>query len=151
MDLRSNSHAQDLALSFSDSEQTIAQVEFPALQFHQLSKLAIVHSLAVFLLSGLAEIGGGWLIWRSLRAGDPVWMGCIGGLILVLYGGISTLHPKQLEFGRVYAAYGGYFISLSILWGCVVDRGLVLDAGDILGGLLSIAGGCVICFWPRRG
>ncbi|WP_371371501.1 hypothetical protein [Sporomusa aerivorans] len=32
-----------------------------------------------------------------------------------MYGVIPTFQPAN--FGRVYAAYGGIFIALSILWG----------------------------------
>jgi small multidrug resistance family-3 protein len=39
----------------------------------------------------------------------------LGAAILVLYGIIPTFQPAS--FGRVYAAYGGIFIVLSILWG----------------------------------
>jgi len=39
----------------------------------------------------------------------------VGAFVLVLYGVIPTLQPAN--FGRVYAAYGGVFIALSVLWG----------------------------------
>lgn len=60
-------------------------------------------------------MGGGYLVWLWLREGKPYGYGIIGGLILVLYGIIPTLQ-KFPSFGRVYAAYGGVFIILSVLW-----------------------------------
>mmetsp|Transcript_3124 Transcript_3124/g.7817 ORF Transcript_3124/g.7817 Transcript_3124/m.7817 type:complete len:163 (-) Transcript_3124:2207-2695(-) len=111
--------------------------------------LIIVQSIAVFLLAGLAEIGGGWLVWGSLREGKPAWNGVVGAFVLALYGVVATWQPQSLDFGRVYAAYGGYFIVLSLLWGVFVDRALVLDTGDLIGCALSLAGAAFICLWPR--
>jgi small multidrug resistance family-3 protein len=61
-------------------------------------------SIGLFVLAGLCEIGGGYLIWQWLREGKSVWLGLIGGIVLVLYGIIPTLQPAVFSFGRVYAA-----------------------------------------------
>ena len=55
-------------------------------------------------------------MWLWLKEGKSIWLGLVGGLVLVLYGVIPTLQPTT-NFGRVYAAYGGIFIVMSILWG----------------------------------
>ena len=73
-------------------------------------------TIILYLLAGLAEIGGGWLVWQWLREGHPVGWGVLGGIVLVSYGVIPTLQAEP-AFGRVYAAYGGIFIVLSIVWG----------------------------------
>jgi small multidrug resistance family-3 protein len=77
----------------------------------------LARSIILFVLAGLAEIGGGYLIWLWLREGRAWWLGLIGALVVVLYGVIPTLQPPEFDFGRVYAAYGGMFIVLSLLWG----------------------------------
>jgi small multidrug resistance family-3 protein len=74
----------------------------------------IARSLALFVLVGLMESGGGYLVWLWLREGRGVVLGALGGLLLVLYGVVPTLQPAH--FGRVYAAYGGVFVILSLLW-----------------------------------
>lgn len=66
----------------------------------------IANSVFLFLLAGLCEIGGGWLVWQGLREGRGFSWGLIGGAILILYGIIPTFQPAH--FGRVYAAYGGF-------------------------------------------
>ncbi len=68
-------------------------------------------------------------------------MGLLGAVILVLYGIVPTYQPAH--FGRVYAAYGGWFIVLSmILWGWQVDR-IAPDRFDLIGGLVCSG-------WGRR-
>lgn len=82
-----------------------------------VSALLVVQVAALFLLAGLAEIGGGWLIWEAVRGqGRPWYWAAAGGVVLVTYGFIPTLQPLT-DFGRLYAAYGGVFIGLSFAWG----------------------------------
>jgi len=104
-------------------------------------------AIAVFLLSGACEIGGGWLVWQTVRNGRPWWWALIGSLIMVAYGFVAASNPIA-DFGRVYAAYGGVFILLAFTWAHFMD-GFVLDAGDILGLLLALAGVVVIISWRR--
>ena len=99
------------------------------------------------MLAGLAEIGGGWLVWQWLRNGKGLWMGLLGGAVLVLYGVIPTLQQES-NFGRVYAAYGGIFIVLSILWGMVVD-GWRPDRYDLIGAGIALVG-VFVMLWGRR-
>ena len=41
--------------------------------------------------------------------------GVLGGFILFLYGVIPTF--QSTHFHRIYAAYGGIFIAMALLWG----------------------------------
>jgi small multidrug resistance family-3 protein len=109
-------------------------------------KIQVLKSLFYFILAGLFEIGGGYLIWLWLREGKSIWLGLMGGVILVLYGIIPTLQPAN--FGRVYAAYGGIFIVLSILWGWQID-GVKPDKFDFLGGWIALLGVLTIMYAPR--
>ncbi len=111
-----------------------------------MKSLEILKSVSYFVLAGLFEIGGGYLVWLWLREGRPAYYGFLGAVILVLYGIIPTLQPSN--FGRVYAAYGGVFIVLSILWGWKVDK-ISPDRFDVLGGVIALVGVCVIMYWPR--
>ena len=107
----------------------------------------VITSVALFVFAGLCEIGGGWLIWKWLRDGRPGWWGLIGGVVLILYGIIPTLQTSH--FGRVYAAYGGFFIVLSLLWGWALD-GDRPDRFDVLGAAIALAGVCLMYYAPRR-
>lgn len=110
--------------------------------------VGIVRSLGLFVLAGLCEIGGGWLMWKALREGRPPVWGLLGGAVLVLYGVIPTLQPSA--FGRTYAAYGGFFIALSLLWGWAFD-GNRPDRADVLGAAVALLGVGIMYYWPRRG
>jgi small multidrug resistance family-3 protein len=106
----------------------------------------IAESLLYFFLAGLCEIGGGYLVWLWLRRDKGISFGLAGGLVLFLYGVIPTLQPAN--FGRVYSAYGGIFIVLSILWGWLVDA-TVPDKFDLVGGAIALVGVIIIMYWPR--
>lgn len=108
----------------------------------------VIRSIVLFVLAGLAEIGGGYLVWVWLREGRSVWVGGLGALVLVLYGVLPTLQPAAFDFGRVYAAYGGLFVVLSLAWGWVVD-GRQPDAPSAWGAVIALIGAAVIAYWPR--
>ena len=108
----------------------------------------IARSVLLFALAGLAEIGGGYLIWLWLREGRPTRVALVGALVLVVYGIIPTLQPAPLDFGKVNAAYGGAFIVLSLLWGWLVD-GVKPDGPSVWGASIALVGAAVIVYWPR--
>jgi len=109
--------------------------------------MKILLSIGLFLLAGLCEIGGGYLVWLCLRENKSWWVGLLGGIILVAYGIVATL--QTANFGRVYAAYGGIFIAMAIIWGWKVD-GVIPDRYDIIGGLIALLGMGIIMFAPRN-
>ena len=106
----------------------------------------VARSLMLFLVAGLFEIGGGYLVWQYWRHGASWLTGLFGAVALVLYGLVPTYQPAG--FGRVYAAYGGIFVVLSFAWARVFD-GVVPDTPDLVGGLICLAGVGVIIYWPR--
>jgi small multidrug resistance family-3 protein len=106
----------------------------------------VLRSLSLFMIAGVCEIGGGWLIWKCLRDGKPNWWGLTGAVVLILYGIIPTLQASH--FGRIYAVYGGFFIVLSLLWGWYFD-GNRPDWPDVVGGSIALLGVCVMMYWPR--
>ena len=107
--------------------------------------------VALFFAAGVLEIGGGWMWWQALREGKPWWYAVIGSAMLCLYGVVPTFQPQTAgteDFGRVYAAYGCWFIMLSLAWGWAID-GNRPDAGDGIGAGLAAVGAVVITFYPR--
>lgn len=106
----------------------------------------IVQSIVLFFLAGLCEIGGGYLVWLWLREHRPLSVGLLGALVLIIYGVIPTF--QQASFARTYAAYGGVFIILSLLWGWALD-GQRPDRPEIVGGAICLVGVGIIMYWPR--
>ena len=106
----------------------------------------ILKSIAIFILAGIFEIGGGYLIWLWLKENKPAYYGILGGIMLTSYGVIATL--QKSNFARVYATYGGIFIVMSLLWSYKMDN-YVPDKYDIIGALIALLGVCIIYYSPR--
>lgn len=110
--------------------------------------MPLVKSVLLFLAAGICEIGGGYLVWQCLREHKPVSVGVLGGVVLILYGIIPCLQTTD-NFGRIYAAYGGVFVIMSLLWGWKFD-GKTPDSPDVWGALICLVGVAVIMYWPRK-
>jgi small multidrug resistance family-3 protein len=108
--------------------------------------MQVLKSVWLFVLAGIFEIGGGYLFWQWLRNGKSAWYAGAGGVVLILYGIVPTM--QRANFGRVYAAYGGVFIALSIAWGWWIDH-VKPDRFDVIGGAIAMLGVAVIMYWPR--
>ena len=106
-----------------------------------------VLAVALFIAAGAAEIGGGWLMWQTLREHRAWWYAVVGAVVLVIYGVIPTLQPLD-NFGRVYAVYGGWFVLMSYLWGWAVD-GVKPDIIDWIASVVVIVAVMFAFFWPR--
>lgn len=107
----------------------------------------VIRSLFFFVVAGLCEIGGGYLIWLWVREDKSIWFALGGAVLVVAYGFVATLQPAN--FGRVYAAYGGIFVILSIFWGWKID-GFAPNRSDWLGAGIIILGAFVMMY-ARRG
>ncbi|MBL4694544.1 YnfA family protein [Candidatus Gracilibacteria bacterium] len=107
----------------------------------------VIQTLFFFVLAGIFEIGGGYLIWLWLRDGWDWTYGLVGGLLLFLYGIVPTFQPAY--FHRVYAAYGGVFIVMAMLWAWIFD-GTRPDFYDTLGASIALFGVFIIFYWPRK-
>ena len=106
-----------------------------------------VVTLLFFFLAGLCEIGGGYLVWLWLRDDMGWYLGLLGGFILFLYAIIPTFQPSH--FHRIYAAYGGIFIIMSVLWGWIFG-GIAPDFYDFFGASVAIIGVAIIYYMPRK-
>jgi small multidrug resistance family-3 protein len=108
----------------------------------------IMVTLFFFLFAGLCEIAGGYLVWLWLREEMSWILGAIGGLILFLYGIVPTFQPSY--FHRIYAAYGGIFIVMALLWGLTFE-GIIPDMFDVIGATIACVGVVIIYYAPRKG
>ncbi len=103
--------------------------------------------LPLFVATAVAEIVGCYLPYLWLRGGKSVWLLLPAAASLALFAWLLTLHPAAA--GRVYAAYGGVYISVALAWLWIVD-GIRPDRADFLGVALCLVGMAVIMFAPRE-
>ena len=106
----------------------------------ELLRLALL-----FALTAVAEIVGCYLPWLVLKQGKSLWLLLPAALSLALFAWLLTLHPTAA--GRTYAAYGGMYIVVALLWLHLVD-GAVLTRWDLAGAGLALAGMAVIALQP---
>lgn len=103
-------------------------------------------TLLLFLVTAVAEIVGCYLPYLWLRKGGSAWLLLPAAASLALFAWLLTLHPTAS--GRVYAAYGGVYVTVTIFWLWAVDA-VKPTRGDLLGVGLCLAGMAVIMFSPR--
>lgn len=100
----------------------------------------------LFIATALAEIVGCYLPYLWLNKGAPVWVLAPAAASLAMFVWLLTLHPAAA--GRVYAAYGGVYVAVAILWLWAVD-GIRPTMWDLTGASVAIAGMAIILFAPR--
>lgn len=100
----------------------------------------------LFVATALAEIVGCYLPYLWLNKGAPAWVLAPAAASLAMFVWLLTLHPAAA--GRVYAAYGGVYVAVAILWLWAVD-GIRPTTWDLTGASVAIIGMAIILFAPR--
>lgn len=104
-------------------------------------------TIALFLITAVAEIVGCYLAYLWLNQNKSVWLILPAAISLGLFAWLLSLHPAAT--GRVYAAYGGVYISVAIFWLWFVD-GIKPTAWDLVGVIFALLGMMIIMFAPRN-
>jgi len=102
--------------------------------------------IGLFFLTALAEIIGCYLPYLWLREDKTIWLLIPASMSLALFAWLLSLHPT--DAGRVYAAYGGVYIFMAILWLWLIE-GVRPTTWDILGSGVTLLGMSIIIFAPR--
>ena len=105
-----------------------------------------MRTFGLYVATAIAEIIGCYLPYLWLKQGKSVALLIPAALSLAIFAWLLTLHPSAA--GRVYAAYGGVYISVALLWLWLVD-GMRPTAWDFTGVALSLLGMAIIAFQPR--
>lgn len=116
----------------------------PAGRYNQEMKILMTATL--FAATAVAEIVGCYLPYLWLREGKSPWLVVPAAASLAIFVWLLTLHPNAA--GRVYAAYGGMYVSVAFVWLWLVD-GVKPQRWDYAGVALCLAGMAVIMFAPR--
>jgi len=106
-----------------------------------------IKTIALFLVTAVVEIAGCYLPYLWLKEGKSVWLLVPAALSLALFAWLLSLHPAAA--GRVYAAYGGVYVFVAILWLWFID-GIRPSVWDVVGSLVALLGMAIIMFAPRN-
>lgn len=104
-------------------------------------------TITLFMITAVAEIAGCYLPYLWLKQDKSAWLLVPAALCLALFAWLLTLHPTAA--GRVYAAYGGAYIFVAILWLWLVD-GVKPTAWDMVGASVALIGMAIIMFAPKH-
>ena len=108
--------------------------------------MAPIKTLALFALTAFAEILGCYLPFLWLKQGRSAWLLLPAAASLIAFAWLLTLHPQAA--GRVYAAYGGVYVGMALIWLWLVD-GVQPTAADLVGVTVCFTGMAIIMFGPR--
>ena len=105
--------------------------------------MEVLKTLGLFVITAIAEIVGCYLPYLWLKEGKSFWLLLPATISLILFVWLLTLHPQAA--GRVYAAYGGVYICVALMWLWVVDA-IRPAMTDWIGVAICLAGVIVIMF-----
>ena len=108
--------------------------------------MTLITTAGLFVATAIAEIVGCYLPYLWLKDRAPVWVLVPAAASLALFVWLLTLHPTAA--GRVYAAYGGIYVAMALVWLWLID-GVRPSAWDIAGSLVAVSGMALIMFGPR--
>lgn len=109
--------------------------------------MTYLQTFGLFLLTAIAEIVGCYLPYLWLKKSAPMWVLLPAAASLTLFVWLLSLHPTAA--GRVYAAYGGVYVSVALLWLWGID-GVRPHLWDWVGVAVIVIGMSIILFAPRN-
>src|SRR6478609_10329887 len=89
-------------------------------QCRQSPRMDLLKTFALFAATAVAEIVGCYLPYLWLKEGKSILLLIPAAFSLAIFAWLLTLHPSAA--GRVYAAYGGVYICVALIWLWAVDR-----------------------------
>jgi len=107
----------------------------------------IFKTFGLFFVTALAEIIGCYLPYLWLKEDKSIWLLIPAAVSLAAFAWLLTLHPNAA--GRVYAAYGGVYISVALMWLWAVDS-VRPTITDWVGVGVCLIGMSIIMFGPRH-
>ncbi len=107
----------------------------------------MLKTFALFVVTAIAEIIGCYLPYLWLKQGGSIWLLAPAAISLALFAWLLTLHPTAA--GRVYAAYGGVYVFVAILWLWAIDA-IRPTVWDVIGSAVALLGMAIIMFGARQ-
>jgi small multidrug resistance family-3 protein len=103
--------------------------------------MEIAKIFGLFIVTAIAEIVGCYLPYLWLKQNGSVWLLLPAALSLCCFVWLLSIHPTAA--GRVYAAYGGVYISVAICWLWLVDA-VKPSMTDVVGVAVCLLGAAII-------
>lgn len=106
-------------------------------------------NLMLFVIAAVFEIAGCFAFWYWLRKdGSAVW--AVVGIASLIAFAIALARVDTPFAGRAYAAYGGVYIGVALVW-LWLSEGQRPSATDLLGAAVAVAGTLIILspIWRR--
>jgi len=113
---------------------------------HSSTALELFRIAGLFAITAVAEIVGCYLPWLVLRQGKSLLLLLPAAMSLALFVWLLTLHPTAA--GRTYAAYGGMYVVVALLWLRYIE-GAALTRWDISGAAVALVGMAIIALQPH--
>jgi small multidrug resistance family-3 protein len=107
----------------------------------------ILKTAFLFVLTAIAEIVGCYLPYLWLKKSGSPWLLAPAAASLAIFVWLLTLHPTAT--GRVYAAYGGVYVAVALVWLWKVD-GAPITSTDLIGAAVALAGMSIIVWGGWR-
>ena len=107
--------------------------------------MGLLKAILLFSVTAVAEILGCYLCWLVIKQERTLWLLLPAALSLAVFAGLLTLHPTAAA--RTYAAYGGVYIAIALVWLRVVDN-VALTRWDMAGAAIALIGMSVIVLQP---
>lgn len=104
-------------------------------------------TIPVFVAAALAEIAGCFAFWAWWRLEKSALWLLPGIASLILFAWLLSLTDTNAA-GRAYAAYGGIYITASLIWLWLAE-GIRPDRWDLAGAAFCMVGASIILFAPR--
>jgi small multidrug resistance family-3 protein len=124
-----------------------AQYQWRLIRVLGMTEMFELKTFFLFLATAIAEIVGCYLPYLWLKQAQSAWLLVPAAASLALFAWLLTLHPTAA--GRTYAAYGGVYIFVAVLWLWLVE-GVRPTAWDVAGSLVALVGMAIIMFGPRH-
>lgn len=111
------------------------------------SIVVLGRAVALFFATAVAEIVGCYLPYLWLRKDGTPWLLAPAAAALAVFAWLLTLHPTGAA--RTYAAYGGVYIMVAVLWLWFVE-GQRPSRWDLVGAGVCLIGMAIIVLAPRE-
>lgn len=97
----------------------------------------LLKTAGLMTVTAVAEIVGCYLPYLWLKKGASAWLLLPAAASLALFAWLLTLHPHAA--GRVYAAYGGVYVTVAIFWLWAIDA-VRPTSTDLVGAAFTLVG-----------